>query len=123
MSAIQADIEARLAEADLEALQSELAGAKAECSRLEKDLEKVSREYEEAEAELKDAREARDALHAAYREHTRLVGGLQKAEGERQRAEDRAAEAWKDLDELTEAEAELEEQLEPELERMAGLEA
>ncbi len=116
-------IEARLAEADLEAIQSELAEARAECGRLEKELERASMDYEGAEAELKDAREARDALHAAYREHTRLVGELQNAEGERQRAEDRAADAREDLEELTEAEAELKERLEPELERMAGLEA
>ena len=116
-------IEARLAEADLEAIQSELAEARAECGRLEKELERASMDYEGAEAELKDAREARDALHAAYREHTRLVGELQNAEGERQRAEDRAADAREDLEELTEAEADLKERLEPELERMAGLEA
>jgi DNA repair protein SbcC/Rad50 len=115
-------IEARLAEADLETLQSELAGAKAECSRLEKELEKVSSEYERAEAELKVAREARAALDAAYREHTRLVGELRDAEGERHRAEDRAAEAEKDLEELTKAEQELE-HLMPELARLPELEA
>ena len=116
-------IEARLAEADLEALQGELAEAQAECSRLEEELEKVLREYERAEVELKDAREARAELEAAYREHTRLIGELQNVEGERRRAEDRAAEAEKDLEELAKAEAELRERLEPELERMAGLEA
>ncbi|MCA1847444.1 MAG: AAA family ATPase, partial [Actinobacteria bacterium] len=39
-------VEARLAEADLDALQSELEEAKAACRRLEGELEKVSTEYE-----------------------------------------------------------------------------
>jgi DNA repair protein SbcC/Rad50 len=115
-------IEARLAEADLEELQNELREARVECSQLEKELEKVSSEYEEAEAELKVAREARAALDAAYREHTRLAGRLQDAEGEVQRAEDRAAEAEKDLEELTKAEEEFE-YLKPELARLPELEA
>ena len=115
-------IEGRLAEADLESLQNELEGAKAECARLEGELEKISREYEEAEAELKDARESRAALDAAYREHTRLVGELRDAEGERQRAEDRAAAAEKNLEDLAKAKEELE-RLRRGLDRMAGLEA
>jgi exonuclease SbcC len=115
-------IEARLAEADLEALQNELEGAKTECRRLEGELEKVSQEYEEAEAELKSAREARAALETAYREHTRLASELHRAEAERRRAEDRAREAGKDLEELERAEEELG-RLRPGLERLPELEA
>jgi exonuclease SbcC len=115
-------VEARLAEADLDALQGELEEAKAECSRLEGELEKVSNEHEGAEAELEGAREARAALESAYREHTRLVGDLQRAEADRQRAEDRAQEARKDLEELARAEEELG-RLGPELRRLPELEA
>jgi DNA repair protein SbcC/Rad50 len=115
-------IEARLAEADLEALQGDLEKAKATCKRLEDELEKVSGEYEEAEEELKGAREARSRLDAAYREHTRLTGELREAEADRRRAEDRAAEAQKDLKELVRAEEELA-TLKPELERLPELEA
>jgi exonuclease SbcC len=115
-------IEARLAETDLESLQSEIEEAKAEIKRLEEELEKVSTEYEQAEGELKSAREARAGLEAAYREHTLLTGELRDAEAERQRAEDRAAEAGKDLAELAKAEDELG-RLGPELERLPGLEA
>jgi DNA repair protein SbcC/Rad50 len=114
-------IEARLAEADLESLQGELEGAKAECKRLEEELERVSGEYEEAEGELKVVREARAKLDAAYREHTRLTGLLREAEGEQRRAEDRAAEAEKDLEDLARAEEELG-RLGPELERLPQLE-
>jgi exonuclease SbcC len=115
-------IEARLAEADLESLQNELEGAKSECRRLEEELDKVANEYGEAEAELEGAREGRAELDAAYREHTRLTSELRDAEGERQRAEDRAVEAEKDLEELAKAEEELE-SLEPELARLPKLEA
>jgi len=115
-------IEARLAEADLEALQNTLEEAKAEFTRLEEELEKVSNEHEAAEAELKTARESRGALETTYREHTRLAGELQKAESDRQRAEDRAAEARKDLDELARAEEELG-RLGPELRKLPELEA
>src|SRR5215218_7792735 len=114
-------VEARLAEADLESLQNELEGAKAELKGLEEELERVSSEYDEAESELNGAREARAALDAAYREHTRLVGELQGAEGDKRRAEDRAAEAEKDLEELARAEEELG-RLRPELERLPELE-
>jgi len=114
-------IEARLAEADLESLQSELEGAKAECKRLEDELDKVSGEYEEAQTELKAAREARAALDAAYRAHTRLIGELREAEAEHRRAGDRAAEAQKDLEDLARAEGELGD-LRPELERLPELE-
>jgi exonuclease SbcC len=115
-------IEARLAEADLEALQGELEGAKAECKRLEGELERVSGEYEEAEGEQRDAREARAKLDVAYREHTRLTGLLRDAEGEKRRAEDRAAEGEKDLADLARAEEELG-TLKPELEELPQLEA
>ncbi len=115
-------IEARLAEADLQSLQSELEEAKAEIKRLEDDLEKVSNEYEEAEGELKSAREARDKLENAYREYTRLIGELREAEAERRRAEDRATEAGKDLEDLARADEELG-KLKPELERLPELEA
>jgi DNA repair protein SbcC/Rad50 len=115
-------IEARLAEADFGALHNALEEAKTECKRLEEELEKVSNEYEEAGAELKSAREARAALDAAYRKHTRLAGELQEAEADKRRAEDRAEEAEKDLEELARAEEELE-HLEPELARLPGLEA
>lgn len=115
-------IEARLAEADLESLQTELEEAKAECQRLEDELEKVSSQYEEARTELKSAREARDKLNAAYREHTRLAGELRDTEAERRRAEDRAAEGEKDLEDLAKAEEELGD-LRPELERLPQLEA
>jgi DNA repair protein SbcC/Rad50 len=115
-------IEARLAEADLSSLQTELAGAKAEFRRLEEELERVSGEYKEAESELKGARAARAALDAAYREHTRLVGELQGVEGDKRRAEDRVVEAEKDLVELARAEEELG-RLRPELRRLPELEA
>jgi DNA repair protein SbcC/Rad50 len=115
-------IEARLAEADLESLQGELEEAKSECRRLEDELEKVSSEYEEAEEELKSAREARSKFDADYREHTRLSGELREAEAGRQRAEDRAAEAEKGLEDLAKAEEELG-GLRPELERLPELEA
>jgi exonuclease SbcC len=115
-------IEARLAEADLEALQNDLEAAKAEFKSLEKELEKVSNEYEEAEADVKRAREARATLDAAYREHTRLTGELRDAEADKRRAEDRVEEARKDLEELDKAEIELG-QLWPELERLPKLEA
>jgi len=115
-------IEARLAEADLESLQGKLEGAKAECKRLEVELEKVSGEYEEAQTRLKSAREVRATLDAAFREHTRLVGELREAEAERRRAEDRVAEAEKDLEDLARAEEELG-ALRPELEQIPELEA
>jgi exonuclease SbcC len=115
-------IEARLAEADLESLQGELHEAKSECKRLEGELEKVSSQYEEAEEELKSAREARAKLDTAYRVHTRLTGELREIEAGRQRAEDRATEAGKDLEDLAKAEEELG-RLGPELERLPELEA
>jgi exonuclease SbcC len=114
-------IEGRLAAADLEALQSALEEAKTECRRLEEELAKVSNEYEEAEAELRGARETRAGLEGAYREHTRLAGELREAEADRRRAQDRAEGARKDLEELAKAEEELG-RLGPELARLPGLE-
>jgi exonuclease SbcC len=114
-------VEARLAEADLEALQNALEEARVEFRRIEEDLEKVSSEHETAEAELKSARGARGALEAAHREHTRLTGELRDVEAERIRAEDHAEEAGKDLEELAKAEEELD-RLGPELARLPDLE-
>ena len=113
-------IEGRLAEADLEGLQNELEEARTACKRLETELEKVSNEYEEAQEQLGNAREERSKLDAAYREHSRLSGELQKAEGEKHRAEDRSAEAEKDLEELSAAGEELE-RLKPEVSRLPEL--
>ncbi|MDQ4105711.1 MAG: AAA family ATPase, partial [Actinomycetota bacterium] len=114
-------IEARLAEADLEALQTQLEENRKELRRIEGELEKVSKEHEAAAAELETAREARAKLDAAYREHTWLTGKLREAEGEKRRAADRAAEAEKDLAELEEAGEELG-RLKPETDRLPELE-
>src|SRR5215210_3884954 len=100
-------LEGRLAEADLDKLNTGLDEAKAECQRLEGELERTSAEYEHAEGERKEAAEARAALDAAYREHNRLLRELQGAEADLRRAEDRAADAGKDLEELARAEEEL----------------
>ena len=114
-------IEGRLAEADLEGLQNELEEARTTCRRLETELEKVSGEYEEARKKLGTAREERSKLDAAYREHSRLSGELQRVEGEKHRAEDRAAEAEKDLEELAAAAEELE-RIKPEVFHLPELE-
>jgi exonuclease SbcC len=115
-------VEARLAEANLDELREEIAGSRAECRRLEEELEKVAAAYEEAEVELQGAREARAALDTAYRKHTNLTGELREAEGERRRAEDRAAEAEKNLEDLARAEEELE-RLGPDVARLPEIEA
>ena len=115
-------IEGRLAEADLDELNTGLEAAKAECQRLEEELEKASAEHELAEGERKEAREARAALDAGV---PRAHAALQRAAGaeaDRRRAEDRAAEAEKDLEELARAEEELG-RLRPDLERLPELEA
>ena len=114
-------IEGRLAEADLESLQTRLEDHRKELRRIEGDLEKISEEHEAATGELETVRQVRVKLDAAYREHTRLTGELQGAEGEKRLAADRAAEAEKDLLDLTNAEEELK-QLEPETSRLPGLE-
>jgi len=100
-------LEGRLAEADLDSLQTELEEASKECVRLETQLEKVSEEYDTAEKELKSAREVRVALESTYREHSRLTADLREAEADGRRAGDRRAEAEKDLAELAAAEEEL----------------
>ena len=114
-------IEGRLKEANLDELNTGLEAAKAECQRLEDELEKVSTEYQQAEGERKEAAEARAALDAAYREHNRLSRELQGAEADRRRAEDRAADAQKNLEELARAEEEIG-HLKPELECLPDLE-
>ncbi len=114
-------IEGRLAEADLESLQTRLEEHRKELRRIESELEKVSGQHETAAAELEAAREARKALDAAYREHTRLFGELREAEGEKRRAADRVVETQKDLVDLAGAEEELG-RLKPETERLPELE-
>ena len=100
-------LEGRLAEADLDSLQTELETAGKECERLETELEKVSEEHAAAEEDLKYARQARAALEGTYREHSRLTADLREAEADKRRAEDRRAEAERDLAELVAAEEEL----------------
>ena len=100
-------LEGRLAEADLDSLQTELENASKECERLEAELEKVTEEHAAAEKELKSSRQARAALEGTYREHSRLTSDLREAEGDGRRAEDRRAEAEKDLADLAAAEEEL----------------
>jgi exonuclease SbcC len=100
-------LEGRLAEADLDSLQTELENASKECDRLETELEKVSEEHDTAEEELKSVREIRASLETTYREHSRLTTDLREAEADRRRAEDRRAEAEKDLADLAAAEEEL----------------
>ena len=106
-------LEGRLAEADLDSLQTELDEARTQCSDLETRLEKVVEEHDAAVEESKAAREARAILETAYREHSRLTGDLREAEADGRRAADRAAEAVKDLADLAAAAGELE-RLKPE---------
>ena len=114
-------LESQLAEADLETLQTRLAEHRKELQRIEDELEKVSGEHDTAAGELSEAREARKALDAAYREHTRLAAEIGEAEGEKRRASDRASEAEKDLVDLANAEEELG-KLKPETSRLPELE-
>jgi DNA repair protein SbcC/Rad50 len=100
-------LEGRLAEADLDSLQTELKNASKECKRLEIELEKVSQEHDTAEEDLKTSRQARAALEDTYREHLRLTSDLREAEADRRRAEDRRTEAEKDLADLVAAAEEL----------------
>jgi DNA repair protein SbcC/Rad50 len=100
-------LEGRLAEADLDSLQTELENASKECERLEAELEKVTEERDAAEEDLKSARQARAALEGTYREHSRLMSDLREAEADKRRAEDRRTEAEKDLADLDAAEEEL----------------
>lgn len=114
-------IEGRLAESNEDELKEQLEGFKAECKRLEEDLERISGEYETAQVELDTSRKSRAALDAAYREHTRLTNALQEAEGERRRSADRAEAAERDLAGISTAEEELK-QLKPRIERLPELE-
>ncbi len=114
-------IEGRLAEADLESLQTRLEEHRKELQRIESELEKVSGKHESASKELETARQFRVKLDATYREHTRLTGELREAEGEKRRAADRASEAEKNLADLANAEGELG-RLKPETARLPELE-
>ena len=100
-------IESRLEEADVEGYKRELEEAQTECKRIEEELEKVSARHEEAAKELADRREKRRALEETYRKHVELTNQLRQAEGERDRAADRAEQSRKTLAELSEAEREL----------------
>jgi exonuclease SbcC len=100
-------LEGRLAEADLDSLQTELENASKECERLETELEKVTEERDAAEEDLKSSRQARAALEGTYREHSRLTSDLREVEADRRRAEDRRTEAEKDLADLADADEEL----------------
>jgi DNA repair protein SbcC/Rad50 len=100
-------LEGRLAEADLDYLQTELENASKECERLEAELEKVTVEHDDAEEDLKSSRQARAALEGTYREHSRLTSDLRDAEAKKGRAEDSCARAEKDLADLADAEEEL----------------
>jgi exonuclease SbcC len=100
-------LEGRLAEADLDSLQTELEDASKECERLETELEKGAEEYAAAEEGLRSARKDRATLESTYREHSRLTADLREVEADRRRTEDRRAEAEKDLADLTAAEEEL----------------
>jgi len=100
-------LEGRLAEADLDSLQTELKNASKECKRLEIELEKISQEHDTAEEDLKTSRQARAALEGTYREHLRLTSDLREVEADGRRAEDRRTEAEKDLADLVAAEEEL----------------
>jgi DNA repair protein SbcC/Rad50 len=100
-------LEGRLAEADLDSLQTELESASKECRRLETELERVVEEHAAAEEDLKSAREVRARLEATYREHSRLTSDLREAEADLRRAQDRRVEAEKNLADLAAAEEEL----------------
>ena len=100
-------LEGRLAEADLDSLQTELKNASKECKRLEIELEKISQEHDTAEEDLKTSRQARAALEGTYREHLRLTSDLREVEADGRRAEDRRTQAEKDLADLVAAEEEL----------------
>ena len=115
-------LESRLAEADLDALQTELEAARTDCDRLETELEKASLEYDAAAEDLASARKARTALEATYREHSRLTADLREAEADGRRAEDRRAEAEKALADLAAAEGELE-RLRPQTARLPEVSA
>jgi DNA repair protein SbcC/Rad50 len=100
-------LEGRLAEADLDSLQTELENASKECQRLETELERVVEEHDSADEALKAARKTRADLETTYREHSRLTSDLRGAEADLRRTQDRRTEAEKDLAELAAAEEEL----------------
>jgi exonuclease SbcC len=100
-------LEGRLAEADLDGLQTVREEADKECQRLETELERVVEDYDSANEELKAAREVRTKLETTYREHSRLTSDLRGSEADLRRAQDRRSEAEKDLAELAAAEEEL----------------
>ena len=75
-------LEGRLAEADLDSLQTELENASRECERLEAELEKVTEEHEVAEEDLKSPPGPRRP-GGTYREHSRLTSDLRDAEADR----------------------------------------
>jgi DNA repair protein SbcC/Rad50 len=110
-------LEGRLAEADLEGLQTELENAGKECQRLETELERVVEAHDSADDELKAARKVRTKLETTYREHSRLTSDLRGAEADLRRAQDRRTEAEKDLAELAAAEEELD-RLKPQTARL-----
>jgi exonuclease SbcC len=101
-------LEGRLAEADLDSLQTELENASKQCDRLETELEMISEAHDAAEEDLRSSRQVRAALEGTYREHSRLTADLREAEADRRRAEDRRTQAERDLADLAAAEAELE---------------
>ena len=115
-------IESRLAEADEDSLKQQLEEFQAELKRLEEELQRISGEYEAAQADLEIARQARSALDAAHRKHTKLANTLQEAEAERRRAGDRIEECERDLAEISSAEEELK-KLKPQVARLPELEA
>jgi DNA repair protein SbcC/Rad50 len=100
-------LEGRLAEADLDGLQTVREDASKECQRLETELERVVEEHDSANEELKAAREIRTKLETTYREHSRLTSDLRGAEADLRRAQDRRTEAEKALADLAASEEEL----------------
>ncbi len=115
-------LENRLAEADLDALQTELKEANLRCDELEKQLGGVDEALTEAAEELKTTREVRAALEAAYRQHSKLLGDLREAQGDGRRAADRISETEKDLADLDTAAKELE-RLKPETAKLPEIAA
>ncbi len=113
-------LESRLDAADPAAIEKSLEEQRAGLHRVEEELDRVVKEMERAREELNAAREARAALETSYREHNRLSGELRKAEGDRDRAADRASAAEQELEELDAAEEELG-RLRPQISRLPDL--
>jgi exonuclease SbcC len=99
-------LEGRLAEADFDSLKTERDSASKECQRLETELERIDKEHASAKEELESAREVRARLETTYREYSRLTSDLRQAEADVRRAQDRRADAEKDLADLAAAEEE-----------------